>query len=158
MSRKAMAASLEERGVRNASEAQIKRYETPGHKASPSMEVVRGIAEIADIPEAWLVSGDLQRPDLGFPVDPPPEGHWILGFLEAHMTTARNSGAEDPIQVAFEATEARVLERRAQGDLSDEGYAYWLAIRLGAVLAEGYAPEDPEPEDPAVPDSRSNAA
>lgn len=150
LSQQAMAAKLDEMGLPDASFGSYRRYET-GEK-SPSAAVVRGIASIADVRVQELLGEEvIDGPT--FPEDAPPDGLQILGHIEAELMRQEEEGAEGGPQKAFEIVEQRVQRLRGEGRIDDAGYAYWRALRRGAVLAGGYEPEDRDPEDPAVNDS-----
>jgi transcriptional regulator with XRE-family HTH domain len=151
LSRRALSEALESRGLKSCSAAQIRRYESESDDASPSVEIARALAEIAEAPAAWLVSGDPSSSD-GVLTDVPPDALQILGHLEGELMRQEEDGEEGGAQVAFTRVERRVRALRAEGRLSDAGYLYWRALRRGAVLAGGYEPDDPEAEDPAAAD------
>lgn len=145
LSQREMAAELERRGLAAASYASYRRYES-GQK-SPSVEILRGIAEVAgsSIPE--LLGADRGRLErLPFPHEVPSDGLQILGHLEAELVRRDQQAAGHGVQKAFETVEARVERLRDEGRIGDAGYAYWLALRRGATLAGGYAPQEPIPE------------
>ena len=86
----------------------------------------------------------------GFPVQLPPESASLDAHLTGEKVRARASGHADPAHEAFERVDEMVQGLRARGEFSDAGYAYWRAVRLGAIYAEGYVPVDPDPVDPQV--------
>lgn len=71
------------------------------------------------------------------------EGHQIIGHLKAELLRAEEGGDVADPQAAFERVERRLLRLQGQGELSDAGWQYWLALREGAILFGGYDPPDP---------------
>lgn len=150
LSQQAMAAKLDGMGIPEASFGSYRRYET-GEK-SPSAAILRGIASIADVRVQELLGAEVIDDGPSFPADAPPDGLQILGHIEAELMRQEEEGAEGGPQKAFAIVERRVQRLRGEGRIGDAGYAYWRALRRGAMLAGGYEPEVPDPEDPALED------
>lgn len=135
---------------------QVSAWEN-GH-ARPSGDNLISVARALQVTPNWLIadSGEAdsspESPSFAFPKDAPPHGLQIIGHIEAELMRQREQGDEGSVQEAFEIVERRVQRLRGEGRIDDAGYAYWRALRRGAMLAGGYEPDEPEPEDPALDD------
>lgn len=140
---------------------QVSAWEN-GH-ARPSGDNLVTVARALQVTSGWLMGaqGEAEIPESdggSFPTDAPADGLQILGHLDAELMRAEEEGIDDGPQRAFEIVERRVQRLRGEGKIDDAGYAYWRALRRGAVLAKGYVPEDPDPVDPALSGSQENVA
>lgn len=111
------------------------------------------LAECLGVTLDWIVRGP-QGPGGDGPPVPDARSLWeaggafdealrILGHLQAELTRAADDAEGDPDhQAAFARVERRIVRLRAEGRLSDAGWAYWLAVREGARLYGGYEPVD----------------
>lgn len=146
LGRKELAAQLEARGVPDGSPASIQRYETG--ERTPRLDYVVALAEIGEISVAEVLGESAPTKVLAPLIKVPPDGHHILGQIEYALDLRRDGDEPGGPHEAFADVEARVMKMRAENRISDEGWAYWLALRKGAALSGGYDVDSKDPADP----------
>lgn len=150
LSQEGLADALQAAGVPETSFGSIRRYESG--KKSPSVEVIRALAQMAQLPVGSLLDDDEQPETVSQPmgfVEVPTEGVELIGHLQAELMRREDGEDVGGPHEAFQAVERRVVRLRSEGRLSDAGWNYWLALRRGAVLSGGYHPDGSELTDPA---------
>ena len=129
LTRSQLEAELKARGVTNASVMTIRRNEAGTR--SPTVEELVALSAIAGVTTSWLIEGADPTPET-FTLD---ERSLVLGHLQAELARQSETDRPDDRRAAFERVERRVERLRAAGELGDGAWAYWCALREGAVLA-----------------------